>query len=153
MRAVGTWQGGYQTLLEDTGGHFVTVDLPRDEGGENLGPFALELSVLSLAGCITTIFAIVAKKRRLSFQGMKVDLEAARPEGSRTITSVDGVLRVVTSASRNDVETALSITMRTCPVGVLFERARVPVHVRLEVVPPEPLDRAPRGELEALQTV
>ena len=130
MNAVGTWKGGFQTQLEDARGHAITVDLPADEDGGNLGTSALELSVLSLAGCITTIFALVAKKRRLRFEGMKVELDAERPDGSPTITSVDGVLRLVTSADREDVETALDITLRTCPVGVLYELAHIPVRVR-----------------------
>jgi putative redox protein len=136
MKAVGTWQGGYRTLLEDGTGHSIMVDLPRDEGGEDLGPFALELSVLSLAGCITTIFALVAKRRRVKFEGLRVELQAERPRGSPTIASVDGVLRVVSSASREDVATALEITLRTCPVGVLYERAQVPVRVQLELIEP-----------------
>jgi putative redox protein len=138
MRAVGTWLGGHQTLLEDESGHSVIVDLPRAEGGEDLGPFALELSVLSLAGCITTIFGLVAKRRRLTFEAMRVELDAVRPKGSPTLASVDGVLRLVTSAPRDEAQTALEITLRTCPVGVLYEKANVPVRVRLDVTPPEP---------------
>jgi putative redox protein len=139
MRAIGTWQGGYRTNLEDSSGHLVTVDLPADEGGENLGPFALELSVMALAGCITTIFAIVAKRRRLAFDGLTVDLTADRPEGSPTIASVTGVARVTSEAPTEEIETALNVTVRTCPVGVLFERAKIPVRVRLEVVTPGPI--------------
>jgi putative redox protein len=138
MKAVGTWKGGFQTQLEDARGHAVTVDLPPDEDGGNLGTSALELSVLSLAGCITTIFALVAKRRRLKFEDMKVELDAERPEGSPTITSVDGVLRVVTTADREAVETALRITLRTCPVGVLYEHAHIPVRVRPIVAAPDP---------------
>jgi putative redox protein len=138
MKAVGTWKGGFQTQLEDARGHAVTVDLPADEDGGNLGTSALELSVLSLAGCITTIFALVAKKRRLTFEEMQVELDAERPEGSPTIVSVDGVLRVVTSVPKEDVETALNITLRTCPVGVLYEHAHIPVRVQPIVLAPDP---------------
>jgi putative redox protein len=145
MKAVGTWQGGFRTLLEDSSDHSVTVDLPRDEGGGDVGPYALELSVMSLAGCITTIFALVAKRRRLKFDGMRVELEAERPRGSPTIASVEGVLRVETSAPREDVQTTLDITLRTCPVGVLYEKAHIPVRVHLEVVAPRvPLEALPR---------
>jgi putative redox protein len=151
MRAIGTWQGGYRTLLEDAQGHHLTVDLPLDEGGDETGPYALELSVLSLAGCITTIFALVAKKRRLRFDGMKVDLEAERSEGSPTITSVDGVFYVTTSSPPEEVETALRITLRTCPVGVLYERAHIPVRVRLEISAPESRGRAHLPGAEALK--
>jgi len=137
MKVLGTWQGGYRTVLEDSTGHRVTVDLPRDEGGENAGPFALELSVLSLAGCVTTIFALVAQKRRLKFEGMSIELDAQRPVGAPTIASVEGVLRVTTTASRDEVESTFDITLRTCPVGVLYEKAHIPVRVRLEVVSPQ----------------
>jgi SAM-dependent methyltransferase/uncharacterized OsmC-like protein len=136
MRVTGIWKGGYQTLHEGAGGHVVNVDLPRDEGGHGIGPFALELNAMSPAGCITTIFALVAKKRRLSFERMEVDLDWKGPGGSPTISSVDGLLRVETSAPREEVETVLDITMRTCPVGVLYEKAHVPVRVRLEVATP-----------------
>ncbi|HXQ79278.1 MAG: OsmC family protein [Thermoplasmata archaeon] len=143
MKAVGTWQEGYRTVLEDSTGHRVTVDLPHDEGGGNAGPFALELSLLSLAGCITTIFALVAKKRRLKFEGMSVELDAQRPKGAPTIASVAGVLRVTTTAPWEEVEPTFDITLRTCRVGVLYEKAHIPVRVRLEVL-------APRIPVEAL---
>ncbi len=94
--------------------------------------------MLSLAGCISTIFTLVAERRRLRFEAMSVELDAARPQGSGTIASVEGTLHVVTTASAEDVATALNITLRTCPVGVLYEQAHVPVRVRPIVVAPEP---------------
>jgi putative redox protein len=138
MKATATWEGGYRSLLKDNRGHDVTVDLPTDEGGENVGTSALELSVLSLAGCITTIFALVAQRRRLRFESMRVDLDAVRPRGARTITSVEGTLRIVTNAPAEDVATALDITLKTCPVGVLFDQAHIPVRVQPVVLAPAP---------------
>jgi len=135
MQAVGTWKGGYETLLEDDHAHSVTVDLPIDEGGRSAGPSALDLALLSLAGCISTIFTIVAHKRRLSFQGLTVALEAERPRGAPTITRVRGTMRIRTRAELADVETALRLTVRTCPVGVIFERAGIPVEVTPLLVP------------------
>ena len=139
MKAVATWRGGIQTLLEDGRGHAVVVDLPTEEGGVDVGPSSLELNVLSLAGCITTIFTLVAKKRRFHFESMELELEAERPDGAPTIAAVEGVFRLASSASASDVETALRITLRTCPVGVLYEKAGVPVHIRTVVVTPEPV--------------
>ncbi|MGP8072285.1 MAG: OsmC family protein [Thermoplasmata archaeon] len=112
------------------------MDLPADEGGRDLGPSALELSVLSLAGCVTTIFALVAKKRKLTFEAMTIGLEARRPAGSPTITSVAGTLHVVTAAPMDEVQDTLDITLRTCPVGVLFEHAKIPIQVHAIVTPP-----------------
>jgi putative redox protein len=152
MMVHGTWEGGFRTALGDSTGHSVTVDLPSDEGGENQGPFALELAVMALAGCITTIFAIVAKKRRVGFERMEIALDWERPERSPTIASVNGLLRLVSDSAPEEAETVLGITLRTCPVGVLFERARIPVRVRLELVrsearPPDaPRDGGPRAD-------
>ena len=129
MQAIGTWAGGYRTVLEDGRTHSVTVDLPRDEGGDSAGTSALELAVLSLAGCITTIFTLIARRRRLSFSGMSIALEAERPEGAPTITRVRGTFRLRTAASPAEVSTTLRLTVRTCPVGMIFEKAGIPVDV------------------------
>ena len=135
MHALGHWKGGYATQLEDGRSHSVVVDLPADEGGGSTGTSALELCLLSLAGCITTIFMLVARKRRLEVQGLNVALEGERPRGAPTIVGVRGTLRVRTRADPEEVETALRLTLRTCPVGVLFDRAKIPVDVQCVVEP------------------
>lgn len=136
MKATATWQGGYESRLEDDRGHAVTIDLSREEGGGDRGTSSLELLVLSLAGCVLTIFSLVAERRKLSFDAMEIALEASRPKGTRTITSVEGTFRLTTSAAPEEVATALRLTVRTCPVGVLFEQAGVPVRVLPVVVRP-----------------
>lgn len=112
------------------------VDLPKDEHGEDAATSALELNLLSLAGCITTIFALVAHRRRLTFESLEVDLEGNRPRGAPTLSSVGGRAVIVTASDPEAVETALRITLRTCPVGVLYERAGIPVTVRSVVLAP-----------------
>jgi len=136
MHATGEWTVGFQTRLEDGRGHIVTVDLPLDEHGRDLGPSALELNVMSLAGCISTIFALVAKARHLRFDALRVTLDAERPKGAPTISAVSGEVRVTTRAPAAEVETAVEFTLRTCPVGVIFERAQIPLRIRTVVLPP-----------------
>ena len=133
MRAVGVWRGGYRTRLEDGRGHEVLVDLPRAERGTDAGTTALELCVASLAGCISTIFALVAEKRHLPYEGLTVTLVGERPEGAATLTAIEGTVHVTTSAPREDVETALRLALRTCPVGVLMERAGLPIRIRTSI--------------------
>ena len=60
--------GNSQVLLDDGRGHETICDLPSDE---NIGPTALELSVMSFAGCIVTIFKIIAEKRRVKFDSLE----------------------------------------------------------------------------------
>jgi putative redox protein len=137
-KARATWLGGYATRLNDTRGHPVVVDLPLEEEGRDAGTSALELLVLSLAGCVTTIFALVAEKRRLRFQAMELELESVRPQGAPTIERVTGTFRLTTDADPEEVETALRRTIAICPVGVVFARAGIPVDVRTEVHSPSP---------------
>jgi putative redox protein len=143
MEVRGVWKGGFETQLEDGRGHSVTVDLPADEGGQNAGTSALELGVLSLAGCISTIFGLVAKKRRLAFTGLTISLTAERPPSAPTIERVHGKLEVRTGASKEEVETILRFTLETCPLGVIFERAHIPVDVTVAILPPSPLKSHP----------
>lgn len=136
IRAVAEWEGGYESVLSDDRGHHVVVDLPEDEDGGDRGTSALELSLQSLAGCVTTIFALVAERRRLSYEGLRIELTGDRPRGAPTITRVTGIAHVISRAPRDEVEATLGITVRTCPVGVLFHRAGVPVGIELVVSPP-----------------
>ncbi len=129
MQVLGTWSGGFRTVLDDGRTHTVTVDFSREEGGESSGTSALELALMSLAGCITSIFAVVARKRRIDVHSMTIGLEAERPRGAPTITGVRGTLRIRSSAPEEEIATVLRLTVRTCPVGVIFERANIPVEV------------------------
>ncbi len=141
MKASAEWEGAYRSRLTDERGHTITVDLTREEGGEDAGTSSLELAVLSLAGCISTIFLLVAEKRRLPVHAVRVDLEAQRPRGARTITTVSGTARIETTGPAEEVATALRLTVRTCPVGALFEQAGVAVTVEPVIVPPTPATR------------
>ena len=135
MEVHGTWNGGFETQLDDDRGHRVTIDLPVDEGGRDVGTSALELGMQSVAGCIITIFCLIAQRRQLSFTRLSLHLTVERSEGAPTVERVQGRLKVGTSASKDDVETALRLTLSTCPMGVLLTRADVPVEVTAEVLP------------------
>lgn len=135
MQARGVWKGGFRTELDDGRGHSVTVDEPVEDGGTNVGTSAHELLLLSLTGCITTIFHIVADKRKVAFEGFSVHLKAERIRGAPTIERVHGTVEVRTNASQEEVDTVLRLTVKTCPVGSLFDRAHIPVEVTAKVVP------------------
>ncbi len=138
MQALGTWKRGYETLLEDEHAHAVTVDLPIDEGGRSAGPSALDLALLSLAGDLSTTFTVVAEKRHLTFYGLSVALEAERPARTPTLSRVRGTVRVRTKAELAEVESALQLAVKSSPVSVIFERARIPIDVTAIAMPTVP---------------
>ncbi len=135
MKASSVWREGFRSELGNGRGHAVVVDWPPEDGGRDAGPSGLELAAMSLAGCVTTIFAAVARKRRLPYDRLRADLTAERPRGAPTIERVRGVVTVASSAPKEDVETVLRLTIQQCPVGVLFERAGVASEWELVVDP------------------
>ncbi|MCI4354218.1 MAG: OsmC family protein [Thermoplasmata archaeon] len=142
FEVTGTADSGFVTRLQDDRGHGIVVDLPADEGGTDAGTSALELTLISLAGCIGTIFRRVAERRRFAVEGFSIRLNAERGDGAPTIERVEGTFTVRSPADDVELETALRLTLRICPVGVLFDRAGVPVTVRLvRAAPPAASDR------------
>ena len=135
MQAHGVWKRGYETQLEDGRGHMVTVDQPVEDGGNDRGTSAHELMLLSLTGCISTIFHVIAEKRGLDFDGLTVSLKAEKIRGNPTIQRVHGTVEVRTNAPPDEVATVLRLTVKSCPVGSLFERAHVPLDIVAQVVP------------------
>ncbi|MFW6109040.1 MAG: OsmC family protein [archaeon] len=131
IRSTAEWMGNSQVLLSDGRGHQTICDLPS---AEDQGPTALELSVMSYAGCIVTIFKIVAEKRRVSFDSLEVEVLADKPEGSKTIESVEFLVKIKSDASRKALEKILDITSITCPVGVIWKDAGIEPVYELEIL-------------------
>lgn len=129
MQAVATWRKGREILLEDGRAHSVVVDLPPEEGGVSAGTTPLELSVLSLAGSLTSTFVTVARKRRLDFSGVTLALEGDVSSPQADLRAIHGTLRVRSRADRSEVDATLRSAIELCPVGRIFREARVPMNV------------------------
>ncbi len=115
---------GFQILLDDNEAHSYVVDLAPNLG-TGLGTSSLELCVMSHAGCYATIFLLTAKKMRLSIKGLKVNLEAIKSEKTGTISEEAFDINIKTDAPQDRIERAHKLTVETCPVGILFEKAGV----------------------------
>lgn len=117
---------GYQSVINNGRSHAVVTDLPR---GADVGASALELTVMSLAGCISTIFKTMAEKMRLDIQ--KFDVEMNAEKGSDTISKVQYKAKVQSDAPEEKLKKCLELTEKNCPVGILFEKAGVEVEGEL----------------------
>jgi len=131
MKARSVWISGYRSVIDNGRGHSVVADLPPENGGEDTGATALELAVMALAGCITTIFKIVAEKRKLDYSDLTVEIDAEK--GEKTIEKCKATLIIRTSASKEEVEKTLELTEKICPVGILFEKAGVSITWEVKV--------------------
>lgn len=129
MKATALLTAGFKSTLTNARGHEIITDLPKDMDGEDLGAMALEVTVMSLSGCISTIFAMVAKKSRLSFDSIDVKLDATK--GEKTIEQVTGEVTVKSEAAAEKVKKVLDHTMAMCPVGIIFENAGIKIDLNL----------------------
>jgi len=136
MKANSILDAEYKSVVDNGRGHSLVVDLPREEGGSDTGPTALELAAMSLAGCITTIFKLIAVKRDFKFDSVKVQLDCEKAIDAVTISKVTGTAELVTHGSESDAQTILNLTLKTCSVGAFFNKAGIPVYLDLRVKNP-----------------
>lgn len=131
MKSISTLVNGFQSTVTNGRTHGIVIDLPPAKDGSDLGPTALELAVMGLSGCISTIFAVVASKMRLPIDSLVVELEADHPEGAPTITKVRADVKIKSEAVQSKLEKCLERTLDLCPVGKLFEQANIPIDVKI----------------------
>ena len=97
------------------------------------GPSSLELCVMSHAGCYVTILALVAKKMHLTLKGAKVKVEAVKSDETGTVSEETFDITLKIDAPQDRVERLHKLTLETCPVGLLFEKAGVKISYKLNV--------------------
>jgi uncharacterized OsmC-like protein len=123
---------GFQILLDDNEAHSYVVDLAPDLG-TGLGASSLELCVMSHAGCYVAILALVAKKMHLVLKGARVKVEAVKSDETGTVSEETFDVSIKTGAPQDRVERLHKLTLETCPVGILFEKAGVKISYKLKV--------------------
>jgi len=131
MNTTSKWIKNYQSVVDNGRNHAMVLDMPPAKNGDDMGPTALELAVMSLNGCINTIFSVVANKMRISFEQLEVELDAQQPEGASTVTEVNFEVKVRSEESEEKLNKCLDATMNTCPVGVLFRDSGVKINRKL----------------------
>ncbi len=134
MKSVYRLAKNFHAVVDNGRTHSIAIDLPPDNGGEDLGATALELCVMGLSGCIGTIFAKIAKKMRLTINHLDVDLEAFKGPSDPTVTKVTAKVFVNSPDSLEKLNKCLELTLASCPVGVIFTNAGIPTEVTLEKV-------------------
>lgn len=125
MKSNSLWTRKFQSVVDNGRNHSMVIDLPEAKGGNNSGPTALEVCVMSFSGCVGTIFAMVAEKMRLTFEKMEVEVNAEQKNEAPTISDVHFIFSIQTNEQHEKIEKCLAHTLSTCPVGVLFKQAGV----------------------------
>ncbi len=132
IKATAKWVRNVRSIADNSRTHSVVLDLPTNLGGEDTGPTALELAVMSLADCAVTIYADIAKKSGVKLTELVAVAEAEKPAGSAKLTGVDLKVKVSGKASKRVLETMWRKTEEKCPVLSIFKDP-VPLKAELEV--------------------
>lgn len=118
--------------VDNSRAHSVCLDLPP-ELGTDMGPTALELGVMSYAGCLATIFILTAKKMRIPLKDLEVKMEAVKSEEEGTITETSFDILVEADAPEDRIQRIFKLTLENCPVGKLFEKAGVKTSYTMKI--------------------
>jgi len=123
----------FRIAVDDGRAHSVCLDLPPDMGTD-MGPTALELGVMSFAGCVATIFVLMVKKMRLKISQLEVAMKAEKPEGASTVTRADYTLIIKSPENKERLRRAFDLMRQNCPVGLIFEKAGINVTFSLKLI-------------------
>jgi putative redox protein len=124
---------GFEIALDNGRGHCIVADQPTPTYA-GLGATPLELCVMSHAGCYATIAALTAQKMRLELKGCEVKVEALKNEDVGTITEETFDILFKLDAPQDRVQRLHELTLKNCPVGVLFEKAGVKITYNIKIV-------------------
>ncbi len=122
---------GYKFKIDNGRGHEVIIDLPESLKGANQGPTALDLMVMSLAGCISAVFAIVATNSGIQYIKLEVEVNADKPKNEKIIISAKAKVNIKSDAPKEKLERILKKTMDICPVSLIFEKAGIKIGTEL----------------------
>ena len=127
------WVQNVQSIADNSRGHSLVLDLGTAKGGDNTGPSALELAIMSLADCAVTIFADVAKQSNVEISKMNVVAEAEKPADSPKLTSVDLKVTVTSKSRKQKLDAVWRRTEANCPVVSIFQD-NIPIKIEFETI-------------------
>lgn len=112
--------------VDDQRTHAVALDLSPPDGTD-MGPSALDLCLMSFAGCYATIFVLTAQKMRFKVKNLEVKVDATKSEQVGTLTEATVNVLVEADMPKDRIQRAHELTVKDCPVGKLFEKADVKI--------------------------
>ncbi len=123
----------YRIDVDDGRAHAICLDLEEDDGGTDMGPSALELALMSFAGCYAAIFMLTANKMRKTIKDLEVKAEAFKSEEAGTITETKFDITIKADMPEERVHRLHELTVRGCPVGKIFEKAGVKITYNIKI--------------------
>jgi putative redox protein len=123
---------GFQIALDNGRTHCLIVDQPADVSTD-VGPTPLELCIMSHAGCYAAVMAVVAQRMRIVLNGLTVKVEAVKTDEAGTITEETFDINIKADAPSDRIQRLHEVTLKNCPVGIIFEKASVKLSYNIKV--------------------
>jgi putative redox protein len=112
------------------GDHTITVDEPKDRGGEDQGPSPQELLAAALASCTAVTMEMYAQRKGWDTSGLAVDVQYT-PAERGCPTKFELVLKMPAHLEEEQIE-RLKVIAAKCPVHRALE-GEVMFHERVEL--------------------
>jgi len=119
-----------RSVVDNSRTHTVICDVPTSKGGDNTGPTALELAIMSLSDCVVTIFALVAKQSNIEVEKIEVITETEKIAGDPIIKGVKMKVTIVAKARKQLIDAIWRRTEASCPVVKIFTE-KIPIEIEV----------------------
>jgi len=123
------WMSGDHFVI-DVRAHFLTVDQPYADGGQDLGPTPTEMFVASLGGCVGFYAERFLRRHGIDPNGLRVECEFVTAERPARVQRIDLTLRLPPGFPESR-RAALMAVVEHCTVHNSLER---PPAVRIELM-------------------
>lgn len=134
LKAHANLKNDFETVVTNSRGHQIIMDLPTSQNGGDKGASPLEIMLMGYAGCTITVFKMIANKMRLNIVDISIDSEADKAEEEQMIIEVRSQINIKTAESKEKLLKVLEMTEANCPVGRIYNEAKIPRKLTLNIV-------------------
>ncbi len=121
---------GMKVKVNNTRGHEIIIDEPEGMGGSDEGMNPVEITLASLAGCLSITTEFLAKKMKIKIEDLSIDVEGKINKKAMTSTEVDSGFKEVrynidikSNSSKEEIEKLINRIEDYCPVSDTLVRA------------------------------
>jgi len=121
---------GMKVKVDNGRGHEITIDEPESFGGSDEGMNPVEITLASLAGCLSITSAFLANKMKIDINDLSIEVEGEIDEKAMSSAEVDSGfkeirynLRIDSDADEEKIKRLYQSIEEYCPVSDTLERA------------------------------
>src|SRR6056297_1052619 len=115
---------GMKVKVSDNRGHEIIIDEPESMGGTDEGMTPVEITLASLAGCLSITSAFLANKMNVEINNLSIDVEGEIDEKAMSSAEIDSGfkeirydLKIDSDSSEDQVKKLYQSIENYCPVS------------------------------------